>query len=120
MRALTKKHHTETGLVPIQFWVHPANVKRITHYVESVEPGSGEDGITAEAFFDKHFAGESKGSVALKGYRYREGLTQKQLADLIGVAQHHISEMERGKRPIGKETARKLAEALKTDYRVFL
>lgn len=23
-----------------------------------------------------------------------EGLTQKQLADLIGVAQHHVSEME--------------------------
>jgi len=31
-----------------------------------------------------------------------------------------ISEMERGKRTIGKESARKFAEALKTDYRVFL
>jgi plasmid maintenance system antidote protein VapI len=39
---------------------------------------------------------------------------------LTGIPQRHISEMERGKRPIGKETAKKLAVALKTDYRVFL
>ena len=29
-------------------------------------------------------------------------------------------EMENGKRPIGKETAKKLAKALNIDYRVFL
>ena len=47
-------------------------------------------------------------------------MTQKQLADLTGIAQHHISEMEIGIRPIGKETAKKLADALKLDYRLFL
>ena len=31
-----------------------------------------------------------------------------------------ISEMENGKRPIGKETAKRLASALNMDYRVFL
>jgi hypothetical protein len=36
------------------------------------------------------------------------------------IPQRHISEMERDKRPIGKETARKLAVALNVDYRVFL
>ena len=60
------------------------------------------------------------GSVALRGARKRETLTQKELARLVGVSQTHISEMEHGKRPIGKEMARRLAQALKVNYRVFL
>jgi len=39
---------------------------------------------------------------------------------MTGIPRRHISEMEHGKRPIGKETARRLAKALKCDYRVFL
>lgn len=57
---------------------------------------------------------------ALRAYRTREGLTQKQLAAMTGIPQHHISEMETGKRGIGKERAKKLAEALHCDYRQLL
>jgi DNA-binding XRE family transcriptional regulator len=67
-----------------------------------------------EMFPDLHF-----GSV-IRGLRYREELTQKQLAEKIGVKRHHISEMENGKRPIGKEMAKRLAKVLHTDYKVFL
>ena len=56
----------------------------------------------------------------LKGARYREGLTQAQLAAKLGVKPANISEMERGKRPIGKEMAKRLAKALNTSYKVFL
>ena len=54
------------------------------------------------------------------GARKREALTQKELAHLVGVSQTHISEMEHGKRPIGKDMARRLAKVLKVNYRVFL
>ena len=57
---------------------------------------------------------------ALRGLRSREGLTQKQLAEIIGAKPSNISEMENGKRPIGKEMAKRLAKALRTDYKVFL
>ena len=57
---------------------------------------------------------------ALRGLRSREGLTQKQLAEMIGVKPSHISEMETGKRTIGKEMAKRLAKALRTEYKVFL
>jgi plasmid maintenance system antidote protein VapI len=47
-------------------------------------------------------------------------LTQKELAHLVGVSQTHISEMEHGKRRIGKDMARRLAKGIKVNYRVFL
>lgn len=58
--------------------------------------------------------------VALRAYRTREELTQKQLAELTGIPWHHISEMENGKRCIGKERTKKLGEALHCDYRQLL
>ena len=56
----------------------------------------------------------------LAGARHREGLTQRQLAEKSGIPQRHISEMENGKRSIGKENARRLGTALNADYRAFL
>jgi len=38
----------------------------------------------------------------------------------IGVSKTHISEMEHGKRPMGQDLAKRLANALKVNYRVFL
>jgi DNA-binding XRE family transcriptional regulator len=57
---------------------------------------------------------------ALRGLRSREGLTQKHLAEMIGAKPTNISEMENGKRPIGKGMAKRLAKALRTDYKIFL
>ena len=56
----------------------------------------------------------------LRAARMREALSQIQLAQLTGIPQRHISEMEHGKRPIGKDRAKKLAEVLKVDYHIFL
>ena len=60
-------------------------------------------------------------ATALRGLRSREHLTQKQLSQMIGAKPSHISEMENGKRSIGKEMAKRLAKALRTHYnKVFL
>ncbi len=56
----------------------------------------------------------------LAGARYREGLTQAELSARTGIQRRHISEMEGGKRPIGKANARKLADALNMSPRRFL
>jgi len=71
-----------------------------------------------EAF--PEYSDEQLPGVSLAGIRYREGFSQRKLAELTGIPQRHISEMENGKRPIGKERAKVLAAALNTDYRVFL
>jgi transcriptional regulator with XRE-family HTH domain len=56
------------------------------------------------------YSDEDLPGVCLRGSRYRKGLTQKQLADMTGIPQRHISEMENGKRTIGKEMASRLVE----------
>ena len=56
----------------------------------------------------------------LRGARNREGLTQLQLAGMCGVSRHHISEMENGRRSIGKLNAARLGKALRVDPRLFL
>ena len=48
----------------------------------------------------------------LRLYRLRADLTQAQLAQKTGMRQHHISEMEANKRPIGKSNAKKLGRIL--------
>ena len=58
--------------------------------------------------------------IVLQGMRIRSGMTQKELADHLGAKQHHVSEMEHGRRSIGKEMAQRLAKIFKTNYRVFL
>lgn len=65
--------------------------------------------------FGPHLAGQT-----LAGARGKEELSQRQLAVLTGIPQRHISEMENGKRPIGKANAKILGKALKIDYRVLL
>lgn len=61
-----------------------------------------------------------KWAVMLKGLRHREGLTQVQLGEALSIEQTNISLMERGKRSIGKQLAKRLADFFKTDYRLFL
>ena len=64
--------------------------------------------------------GPHRAGQTLAGARGKEGFSQRQLAALTGIPQRHISEMENGKRPIGKANAKILGKALKVDYRVLL
>jgi ribosome-binding protein aMBF1 (putative translation factor) len=66
------------------------------------------------------YTDEQLPGVFLSGARYREGLTQAWLSARTGIPRRHISEMENGKRPIGRQNARKLAEVLNVDPRRFL
>ena len=56
----------------------------------------------------------------IRGFRSRNNITQKELAKKLNIAQSHISQMEHGKRSVGKKMAQKLAKIFKTNYRLFL
>ncbi len=121
----TKKRHTEE--VEARFIGTPENIRKLRRAARAfnvVDATKGErspedekNWTMEEAFPEMAW---NAGGVSIRGGRAKEGLTQRQLAELTGIPQRHISEMENGKRPIGKELARKLAKALNVDYRVFL
>ena len=76
--------------------------------------------MTAEEFFKSIGVEFGTPAASLKGYRARDGMTQQELADKLKVKQTHISEMEHGKRTIGKAMAKKLAQIFRADYKMFL
>jgi len=75
----------------------------------------GEELYTGEEVFPEGHPG-----MALRGLRTREGITQKELAARLGIRQHHVSEMEKGIRPITLEMAKRIGEAYNISYKVFL
>ncbi|MDD5476373.1 MAG: helix-turn-helix transcriptional regulator [Syntrophales bacterium] len=117
MQAHTKKHRTDT--VELRF-IGPVNKK--ARAIETLKSLGFEDMNNAVPWRDAYleYSEEELSGKALAGMRYREGLTQVQLSEMTGIPQRHISEMENGKRPIGKETAKRLGKALNASYKVFL
>ena len=114
----TKKLHTDKDMVTVRLRVHRSNAPKIKEYARIIEEGNERNYSIAEVF--PEYIGKEQ-QVALRAYRHREDLTQRQLAELAGIPQRHISEMENGKRTIGKEMAKRLSKALHTDdYKVFL
>ena len=89
-------------------------ISKIQEAVAAILGTEGESISLEEVFPDLH-----QGS-AIRGLRLREGLTQEQLAQLLGVKRPNLSEMENGKRPIGKKMAKRSAQILKTEYTVFI
>ena len=70
--------------------------------------------------FKEEISKYGEAALMLRGSRHKAELTQKELADALGIGQNHISEMENGKRPIGKVMALRFAKFFNTDYRKFL
>jgi len=117
MQAHTKKHHTET--IELKF-IGP--IVNMAQAIENLKPLGFVDTSDAVPWRDAYseYSEEELIGKAVAGVRYREGLTQTQLAEKIGIPQRHISEMENGKRPIGKAMAKRFGEALNVGYRMFL
>jgi DNA-binding XRE family transcriptional regulator len=78
-----------------------------------------DDFIPLEEAFSEYSKDETPG-VILTGARGKEGLTQKQLSELTGIPQGHISKMENGKKAIGVKIAKKIGKVLNVNYRLFL
>lgn len=84
------------------------------------ERSSDEDYIDSDVLYP-HLRDPIKGPAAsFHGIRLRHGLTQKQMAEKIGVSQSDVSKMEKGERPVGKTIAMRIGAALGIDYKRFL
>jgi len=57
---------------------------------------------------------------SLRSLRTMRGMRQGELAKRIGVKPQQVSDMEKGRAPIGKKMAMKIGEALKMNWKHFL
>ena len=125
MQELMKKPRTEKVKIVIEgkkkrlFVVPKKKAEGLVKLIKEFEYGSRDSVSLEEVFYDLHEK-YGKGGSVLQGFRYRDELTQKELAKKIKIKQGDISAMENGKRPIGKKMAERLSKFFKTDYRVFL
>lgn len=91
-----------------------SKVKEARDFLKQIGCQVNDDVDAKEVFPDR-----APGTL-LAGARCREDLTQVQLSKESGIPRRHISEMENGKRPIGKSNAKKIAGVLNIDYRMLL
>lgn len=75
---------------------------------------------TIQHLFKKLDEKFTKSGVLLRGLRLKEGLSQIQFAKKISVTQANLSNMENGRRPIGKIIAKRIEKVFGVNYRYFI
>lgn len=78
------------------------------------------DSVDWEVVAKDSIAKHKQAGMVLRGARFRENMSQKELAKRSGVSQDNISRIENGKRGVGEKVARKLAKPLKINYLLLL
>ena len=117
MQARTKKPHTETVDIRI---TGPKDKKAdVLRELQKHGYVDTSDSVPWRELFPE-LEDEPEYSVILRAARNRADLTQVELSEKTGIAQSHLSSMENGKLEIGKDRAKRLAEVLNVDYRIFL
>ena len=81
MQVHTKKHPTD-DMITLRLKVHRHNAPLVKRYAETIESEEKRTYTVAEVF-PEYIGKESQ--VALRAYRTREDLTQKQLSELTGI-----------------------------------
>lgn len=127
MSAHTKKHpisahsHGSTLYITHQHKTYAIPKKIINKYVvEDHAVKKHKSSPSIQAIFDKLDQKYTKAGALLKGLRLREGLSQVAFAKKINVTQANLSNMENGRRPIGKIIAKRIEKIFGTNYRYFL
>nr|WP_231117178.1 helix-turn-helix transcriptional regulator [Pseudodesulfovibrio alkaliphilus] len=100
-------------MVELHFWGPASKADAAVKVLNSL-------GYTESSLLQTVSAASQAPGRLLVAARYGQSLTQRELSENSGIPRRHISEMENGKRPIGKENAKRLANSLDTDYRFFL
>lgn len=116
MSALTKKHHTDVAKISWHGGLYAVPIEIMERYKIT----SDDQYTSIDNLFSDLTQESGEPGVLLKGLRYREGLNQMQFARKLNISQTNLSAMENGKRTIGKELAKRIADIFGLDYRIFL
>lgn len=123
MPVLMKKHLTKisvSGKSSQTFFVPKNRVEQVVRVLEKCSVKTEGNSISINTLFQGLEEKYTRPGAILQGSRHKMGWTQVTLAKKIGTTQADLSNMEHGRRPIGKEMAKRLAKVLDVDYRIFL
>ena len=124
MSVLMKKPRTETVTIGNEsFKVPSETAKAVLVLIKNTMSNDDDDSMIMADDSDmiqKLDAKYGRAGATLQGARLKEGLTQEALAEKLSISQTNLSKMEHGKRPIGKNMAKRIAKVLNVDYRIFL
>lgn len=117
MSALMKKHHTEdVAKISWHGGIYAVPIEIMKRYKVT----SDEKYTSIDELFSDLTQKSGEPGILLKGLRYREGLNQIEFAKKLNISQTNLSAMENGRRVIGKELAKRIANIFQLNYRVFL
>jgi DNA-binding XRE family transcriptional regulator len=123
MKARPTKHATYKVVIEMPGkakWLSFVPAEHFRKLEAFLEKYGESDSIPWEDLAKSRIAKYKKSGLALRGARYREGLSQKELAKRTGISQENISRMENGQRAIGAKVSNKLAKALRINARLLL
>lgn len=128
MSAHTREHPTKKTWPYCRVLIEISNKEKRSLYIpvreaEKILEKYSEDEdepIEWEVLAKDRIAKHGKKGLVLRGMRYREDLSQKDLAKKSGVTQNEISKIENGKRSVGEKVAKRLAKALNFDYKLLM
>jgi len=108
---------TITGNVPV-FYIDLTR-RLFAEVEETKDDGEERINIRDWDWFQKKAAEITPGD-SLRSLRTMRGMRQSELAKRIGVKPQQVSDMEKGRAPIGKKMAMKIGEVLKMNWKHFL
>lgn len=83
-----------------------------------LERETNEEG--EELYTPKEVFPDASPATRLRGLRTREGITQQQLADSLGIAQSRVAEFESGAKRISINMAKRIGQTYNLPYKAFL
>ena len=113
MSVLMKKHLTNITIDGMLFYVSKEHKKAITTIVSEMSVCDENPFAEIEAQLPVY-------SICLRGARYKEGFSQREVSKRTGIAVTNISKMENGQRKIGEKVAKKLARIYKVNYKTLM
>lgn len=116
----TRKHPTKRTSVKYCMMHYAGATYRIPRDIAEQFRIKESSSVSAEIVFAEINKKYTKPGALLQGIRAREDLTQSAMAKKLKVTQSDISQMENGKRKIGRKMAQRIEKLFGTYYRSFL
>jgi len=126
MSAAEKMHPTEvrikTGKKTYSYQLTEEMAEHIKKLIENVVKNydPNEETVSIYEAFPHLKDPQIRIATMFRGLRFKNNLTQKELAKRLGLDQSDVSKIEKGKRAIGKALAKKIEKEFGDDYRLFL